>query len=90
MLWATKRVSRSEVQSIVDLFLDQVAAFDPYGRMLLVSADETWPMIRLWVAISDPELLVPYYGFRPCTRQNLPFAPVLVAGGPVQFMRIFQ
>ncbi|GJD85239.1 hypothetical protein HPGCJGGD_3126 [Methylobacterium haplocladii] len=90
MIWATRRVQDDEVQSIADLFRDQVEAFDPAGQMLLLSLNEAWPMVRLWVALPDEELLGPYYGFAVCPRAELPLAPTLIAGNVARFQRLFQ
>lgn len=90
MIWATKLVGREEAQSIEFLFREQTASFDPGRQMLLVSVDEEWPMIRLWVTVPDPDLLAPYYGFVSCPRRSLPPAPVLLAGDRVRFGQIFH
>lgn len=90
MIWATKWVNRDEISSIQQLFHDQAAAFDPHHRMLLVSVDEEDRMARLWIAVPDYDLLIPYYGFEPCQRGQLPAAPILIAGNPGRFAAIFH
>lgn len=90
MIWATKLISRDNVRSIEFLFREQSASLDPGRQMLLVSVDEEWPMIRLWITVPDPDLLTPYYGFVSCPRRSLPAAPVLLAGDPIRFAQIFH
>ncbi len=90
MVWAQKRIAAEEVGSVALLFREQAASFDPSRRMLLVSVDEDWPMVRLWVCVPEADLLTPYYGFTLCTRADLPLAPNLLAGCPEQFGRVLQ
>ncbi|GEL42264.1 hypothetical protein MEX01_28550 [Methylorubrum extorquens] len=90
MIWATRLIDRGDVPSVVFLLSEQIASFDPGRQMMLIGVDEEWPMIRLWVAVPDPDLLAPYYGFVSCPRRDLPAAPVLLAGDPVRFERMFH
>ncbi|HEV2544464.1 MAG TPA: hypothetical protein VGU70_17060 [Methylobacterium sp.] len=90
MVWAQKRIAAEAVGSVALLFREQAASLDPSHRMLLVSVDEEWPMVRLWVCVPEADLLTPYYGFTLCTRADLPLAPTLVAGCPEQFGRVLQ
>ena len=90
MIWASKLIHRDEVRSVEMLFWDQVASFDPQQQMLLVSLLQEWPNVRLWVAVSDEDLLTPYYGFAQCRRNELPVAPTLIAGSSARFERMFQ
>lgn len=90
MVWAQKQVVAADIRSVALLFREQAAAFDRAREMLLVSVDEDWPKVRLWVRVPEPDLLTPYYGFSLCTRADLPLAPTLVAGCPEQFGRVFQ
>ncbi|MBB2961881.1 hypothetical protein [Methylobacterium sp. R2-1] len=90
-------IDRANVPSVTFLFREQIASFDPGRQMMLISVDEEWPMIRLWVALPDPALLTPYYGFVSCPRRDvscprrdLPTAPVLLAGDPARFEQMFH
>jgi len=89
MIWASKLIHQDEVRSIEMLFRDQAASFDPNQKMLLVSVIQAWPNVRLWVAVPDADLLTPYYGFKPCRRNELPVAPALIAGCPKRFEQMF-
>lgn len=89
-MWAGKSVRVQELPSIERLFRDQVEAFDRDKRMLLVSVDDEWPMLRLWVGTLDAGLQSSYYGFTPCSRRDLPCAPVLVSGDPSWFSLNFH
>ena len=89
MIWASKLVHEDEVKSVEVLFQEQVASFDPNRAMLMVSVMQDWPKVRLWVSVPDAELLTPYYGFKPCRRNELPIAPTLIAGCPVRFQQMF-
>ncbi|MGE7152741.1 hypothetical protein ACQKJ1_03255 [Methylorubrum rhodesianum] len=90
MIWAQRRIATEKIRSVEILFREQAASLDPSRQMLLVSVDEDWPMVRLWVCVPEPDLLTPYYGFSLCTRADLPLAPTLVAGCPEQFGRVLQ
>ena len=90
MLWARRSVRVEELASIQRLFRDQVEAFDPDSRMLLVSVDEAWPMLHLWVGTLNADLQSSYYGFTPCNRRDLPRAPVLVSGDSARFIQLFH
>lgn len=89
MIWATKRVQQDEVRSIVGLFRDQAASFDPGGQMLLVAVEDQ-PMVRLWVTLPDYDLLETYYGFARCKQADLPIAPYLLAGSDRLFGSVFH
>jgi len=90
MIWATRALRREGVLSIEALFRDQAASLRDTGRMLLVSVDEEWPAIRLWVALPEFDLLGAYHGFALCLRPDLPVAPTLVAGSSAEFARVFH
>ncbi|PZP69816.1 hypothetical protein [Methylorubrum populi] len=90
MLWAQRSVRAEELPSIERLFRDQVDAFAPDSRMLLVSVDGAWPMLQLWVGTLNADLQSSYFGFTPCSRRDLPRAPVLVSGASARFSQIFH
>ncbi|MFG5121756.1 hypothetical protein [Methylorubrum sp. POS3] len=89
MLWAMRRVQQNEVRSIERLFRDQATSLDLGNQMLLVAVNEH-PMVRLWVALPDYDLLEAYYGFDRCKRSDMPVAPYLIAGCSRLFGSVFH
>lgn len=90
MIWAKKRIRGSDLRSIELLFREQTAAFDEHKQMMLITVEEDWPMLTVFVSALSEELLSSYYGFSFCTRRELPLAPTLVAGCRIRFCRTFE
>ncbi|GEP07190.1 hypothetical protein [Methylobacterium oxalidis] len=90
MFWATRLIVNDE-------WLEYLSAFEAHWQllryprdMLLMAANETCTVMRLFVGVPRPEDLLAYSGFEQTERIALPRAPILLAGRHEVYQAMFQ
>lgn len=90
MLWATRLLDVEDDLYIRELFEAQCSMLGNPRDMMLIAVDEEDYKRRLFVGVSNEEMLNAYYGFDPCLRRNLPKSPALIVGHMDVFQAMFQ